>query len=171
MSFVSTDSQNAESHTWLTPLSLIKALGEFDLDPCAYPGHLTAKKIICLPDCGLKAEWSGRVWLNPPYGKHAEEWVTKLRDHNNGIALLFNRIETKWMRPFLRGGFFSIGRRISFGSSRDGYKGNAGTGSILIPFGEKNIEAILNSGIDGDFFQMTLSTTELNEALRKAREA
>ena len=27
---------------WLTPLEVINALGEFDLDPCAAPNHPTA---------------------------------------------------------------------------------------------------------------------------------
>ena len=68
MSFVSTDSQAQETHSWLTPLKLIKSLGDFDLDPCAYPGHRTANELICLPNDGLKMDWFGRVWLNPPYG-------------------------------------------------------------------------------------------------------
>ena len=54
---------------WLTPPELIRALGEFDLDPCApinrpWPtagGHFTRE------DDGLTKEWFGRVWLNPPY--------------------------------------------------------------------------------------------------------
>jgi hypothetical protein len=63
MSFVSTDSHKQETHTWLTPLSLVNALGVFDLDPCAYEGHQTAKNLIFPPDDGLCSEWAGRVWL------------------------------------------------------------------------------------------------------------
>jgi len=38
-------SHHGETNTWLTPLNLIHALGEFDLDPCGFKGHQTAKKI------------------------------------------------------------------------------------------------------------------------------
>jgi len=114
---------------------------------------LTAKRLICLPEDGLAAEWSGRVWLNPPYGNEAKEWLHKLKAHDNGIALIFGRLETKWIQPFLTGGFFQLHGRISFLSNRDGYKGNSGAASILIPFGRKNIGAILKSDLSGRWFQ------------------
>ncbi len=153
MTFTSTDSTDAESTTWLTPLPLVHALGEFDLDPCAYPGHATAKKLIVLPEDGLAADWKGRVWLNPPYGREAQDWLEKLRVHGDGIALIFARLETKWIQPYLANGFFQIEGRISFLSNRAGFKGNAGAPSILIPFGRKNIGAILMSDIKGRWFQ------------------
>lgn len=62
-------SHRAQTTTWLTPLNITDALGEFDLDPCGYPGWPTANDLICLPDDGLAADWYGRVWLNPPYGR------------------------------------------------------------------------------------------------------
>lgn len=153
MSFVATDSPIAETHTWLTPLSLVRDLGVFDLDPCGYPGHATADRLICLPNDGLKQEWVGRVWLNPPYGAEARDWLSKLRDHGNGIALVFARLETKWLKPFLQNGFFVIDGRIAFESPISNKKGNAGTASILIPFGRKNIGAILSSNIKGEWYQ------------------
>lgn len=153
MTFTSTDSADAESTTWLTPLPLIQSLGKFDLDPCAAPNHQTADRLIILPEDGLKATWSGRVWLNPPYGKEAAAWLEKLAQHGNGIALVFGRLETKWMQPYIANGFFQLRGRISFISSRDGFKGNAGAPSILIPFGRKNIGAILTSDLEGRWFQ------------------
>lgn len=153
MTFTATDSNKQETHVWLTPISLIKSLGDFDLDPCGYPSHRTAKKLICLPEDGLEKEWAGRVWLNPPYGSHAKEWLLKLSKHGNGIALVFCRLETKWLKPFLRGGFFVIDGRLSFESPVTNKKGNAGAASILIPFGRKNIGAILSSDIKGEWYQ------------------
>mgnify|MGYP001439554059 CR=1 FL=1 len=153
MIFTSTDSNKQETHVWLTPLSLIRELGDFDLDPCAYPSHRTAKKLICLPNDGLIQEWKGRVWLNPPYGNHAKDWLLKLSNHGNGIALVFCRLETKWLKPFLQSGFFVIDGRLSFESPVTNKKGNAGAASILIPFGRKNIGAILISNIKGEWYQ------------------
>lgn len=152
-SFFSTDSAKAETHTWLTPLWLINELGVFDLDPCAFPGHKTANKLIVLPEDGLKSQWNGRVWLNPPYGSEACRWLSKLKDHGNGIALIFGRLETKWIKPFLGGGFFVIDGRIKFESPVSSKSGNAGCMSILIPFGRKNVGAILSSDIRGEWYQ------------------
>lgn len=153
MSFTATDSNKQETHVWLTPLSLIRSLGQFDLDPCAHKGHNTASKLIYPPKNGLNEEWSGRVWLNPPYGNHAKDWLLKLSKHGNGIALVFSRLETKWLKPFLQQGFFVIDGRIAFESPVSNKKGNAGCASILIPFGRKNTGSILISDLNGEWYQ------------------
>lgn len=155
MSFTATDpaSREGKTNTWLTPLSLVHSLCEFDLDPCAYPNHKTAKKLICLPDDGLAADWHGRVWLNPPYGKHQQLWLKKMLLHGNGIALVFARLETQWIKPFISNGFFIIEGRLSFLDSDFIEQNNAGVGNILIPFGRKNIGAILSSDLKGSWFQ------------------
>ena len=76
---------------WLTPPDLLRQLGEFDLDPCApvtRPWDMAAEHFTMLDD-GLKRPWHGRVWLNPPYGKHAAAWLDRLADHGRGTALIF----------------------------------------------------------------------------------
>lgn len=151
--FVSTDNQNQETHVWLTPLNLINSLGDFDLDPCAFKDHFTAKKLIYPPDDGLKMLWYGRVWLNPPYGNYAKDLLKKLNEHGNGIALCFSRLETSWLRPYLKNGFFVLNKRITFQSPISNKKGNAGTGSILIPFGRQNIGSILQSDLEGEYYK------------------
>jgi hypothetical protein len=93
--------QNHEKTTmrtdeWLTPPSIIRALGEFDLDPCSpitrpWP---TAKNHYTINDNGLLLPWTGRVWMNPPYGNTMVNWLKKLANHGNGIALTFARTET-----------------------------------------------------------------------------
>lgn len=155
MTFYSTDpaSHNGKSNTWLTPLEIVKDLGEFDLDPCGFLGHITAKKIIALPEDGLSSEWTGRVWLNPPYGKYQQVWLDKMKDHGNGIALIFARLETNWIQKYLNGGFFQIQGRIKFLNDRKEVQTTAGVGSILIPFGRKNIGSILQSDIKGRWYQ------------------
>lgn len=156
MSFVSTDPQNHEgkTNTWLTPLWLIKELGEFDLDPCGFENHKTANELFLLPDKdGLKLQWFGRVWLNPPYGKHQQAWLDKMVEHGNGIALIFARLETKWIQKYLTNGFFQIEGRIPFLNEKFKEKSNAGTGSILIPFGRKNLGSILSSNLKGKYYK------------------
>lgn len=92
-----TNTENCE--TWLTPPELIKALGTFDLDPCTpveMPWNTAGKMLSQERDGdGLSAEWNGRVWLNPPYGRKTFAWLAKLAKHKSGIALIFARTETK----------------------------------------------------------------------------
>src|SRR6185503_8425133 len=91
------------TNEWLTPPEIVKALGPFDLDPCApvvRPWDTAAKHYTTAED-GLSQPWEGRVWLNPPYGPHAAKFLAKLAKHGNGIALTFARTETlafvKWV--------------------------------------------------------------------------
>lgn len=151
-SFFSTDpvSHSGKTNTWLTPKWIIDALGHFDLDPCGYPGHHTAERLICAPNDGLSQQWQGRIWLNPPYGKNTGKWLSKLAHHRNGIALVFARTDTKWLQPilYLHPVFFIEGR-IKFLKPDGSEATNAGAPSILIPFGKNNVDAILTSGIRG----------------------
>lgn len=128
-----------ETNTWLTPLPLISKLGKFDLDPCAYPGHKTAQKLICLPEDGLKEEWEGRVWLNPPYGKYTKVWLDRLYEHGSGLALVFARTDTVWFQEhFEKADFvFFLKGRLKFINPLLETSTNAGTGSCIIGYGEE----------------------------------
>ncbi len=86
-----------QNEDWLTPPYIIKALGSFDLDPCSpikRPWD-TAKKHYTKKQDGLKQDWQGRVWCNPPYGVETSKWLEKCAKHKNVIALTFARTETK----------------------------------------------------------------------------
>ena len=81
---------------WLTPPEIIKACGEFDLDPCApivRPWD-TARQHFTVQDDGLSQPWHGRVWCNPPFGREAIKWLRRMAEHGNGIALIPARTET-----------------------------------------------------------------------------
>ena len=83
---------------WYTPQELIHCLGEFDLDPATPENRLwnTAKVHYSKTTNGLDKEWFGRVWLNPPYSRpFIELFIRRMAEHNNGIALLFNRCDSK----------------------------------------------------------------------------
>ena len=90
-------SQKMLKDEWLTPPSLLKDLGTFDLDPCSpinRPWN-TANHHYTKLDNGLEKDWFGCVWCNPPYGRFAEIWLEKLARHGNGMALIFARTETE----------------------------------------------------------------------------
>lgn len=63
---------------------------EFDIDVAAPKGGvewIPAKKHFTKNDDGLSQEWSGTVWMNPPFSQ-SKPWVKKFMEHKNGIALL-----------------------------------------------------------------------------------
>jgi hypothetical protein len=139
--FATLDNPNhrGKTNTWLTPLSLVRSLGDFDLDPCAFPGHATAKTLVCRPHDGLGMDWFGRVWLNPPYGRDIGLWLDRLSEHGTGVALVFSRTDTKWFQRTVAAAdwvFFFAGR-IKFERPGTGPDTNAGHGNCLFGFGEK----------------------------------
>ena len=90
---------------WLTPPWLLEKLGPFDLDPCAPVARPwdTAKRHYTIEDNGLLLPWEGRVWLNPPYDKTIGDFITRLRLHGNGLALIYARTDTElWQREVSR---------------------------------------------------------------------
>ena len=151
--------QDGGSDEWLTPPHIIAALGPFDLDPCS-PGPRrpwdTAAKHYSAEDNGLRQEWSGRVWLNPPYSD-AARWVARLADHGTGTALLFARTETAmwfdhiWPKAsallFLRG-------RLRF-CRIDGKPADAAAApSVLIAYGAADAQMLQWSGLSGAFVDL-----------------
>ena len=81
---------------WLTPPEIIRALGPFDLDPCApiarpWP---TASSHLTIEDDGLSKPWRGLVWCNPPFGREGVKWLRRMAEHGNGVALIPARTET-----------------------------------------------------------------------------
>lgn len=92
------------SDEWYTPKEIIDALGRFDLDPCApvRPLWNTADIMYNKNDDGLKKEWFGRVWLNPPYSRPLiEKFIEKMSEHGNGIALLYNRCDSRMFQEVI----------------------------------------------------------------------
>lgn len=145
-----------ETNVWLTPPHVLAALGPFDLDPCAAPAPRpwpTAARHLALPDDGLAAEWRGRVWLNPPYGKHVGKWVDRLAEHGDGIALIFARVETDaWQHsvwPRASAILFLHGRL--FFHRPDGIEAehNGGAPSALVAFGALNALTLAHCGLAG----------------------
>ena len=141
-----------ETNTWLTPPWLLAELGHFDLDPCGHPAHWTARRMFCLPSIdGFKQPWpeDERIWLNPPYGKEVGKWLERLQEHNNGIALVFSRTDTRWFQKLKPDLIFAISGRIRFLKPDLTESTNAGHGSMLLAFGRKNAGAILSSNLKG----------------------
>lgn len=140
---------------WLTPPEIIKALGLFDLDPCApvnRPWDM-AKNHYNKEENGLLKKWYGRIWLNPPYGTEADPFLKRLSEHGNGIALIFARTETKmffshvWNKAAAI--LFLQGRLYFYHANGTRAKANGAAPSVLIAYGEENVNALKNSSIPG----------------------
>lgn len=92
--------------------------------------------------------WHGFVWCNPPYGKETTDWLNRMALHNNGIALVFARTETRmffryvWPKAscllFMRG-------RLTFArpdGSAPRLGANSGGPSVLIGYGSLAVDRL-----------------------------
>ena len=144
---------------WLTPPELVKQLGEFDLDPCSpidAPFYHATNHYTIIDD-GLSKEWKGRVYLNPPYGRGMELWLEKLKQHGNGIALIFARTETKCFFEHIwhdADAILFVKGRIKFYHVSGVQGGTPGAPSVFIAYGKENAIALQNSGIEGRFLSL-----------------
>lgn len=151
---------------WYTPKYVIDALGEFDLDPCAAVNPLfqTAKVTYNINDDGLSKDWKGRVFLNPPYSRPLiEKFVKKMAEHNNGIALLFNRCDNKMFHEIIfktAAGMKFLRKRIRF-LRPDGTPGDSpGRGSVLIAWGVENAKILRGCELEGKYVNLNSSFGE-----------
>lgn len=71
---------SSESNEYYTPAPYVEAarqvMGAIDLDPASCEiaqRTIKASKYYTEQDNGLAQEWTGRVWMNPPYGKVGNE--------------------------------------------------------------------------------------------------
>lgn len=145
---------------WYTPKWIVDALGKFDLDPCAPKERLweTATHYYTKEDDGLVQPWFGRVWANPPYSrKLIEPFIRKMAEHGNGIALVFNRMDIKMWHDVIFptvDAMLIMRGRIRF-YRPDGVMGDSGgCGSVLLAWGEENVEALRNCNIEGKFIKL-----------------
>lgn len=144
---------------WLTPPDLIASLGPFDLDPCSPIDRPwdTAAKHYTIADDGLRREWSGRVWMNPPYA-HAAKWLARLADHGTGTALVFARTETRlWFDhvwPHASGLLFLRGRlHFHYVNGRRAHA-NSGAPSVLVAYGPADAAVLASKPLPGHYVDL-----------------
>lgn len=139
---------------WLTPKYITDALGPFDIDPCSpvvRPWD-TASLHYNKDNDGYTKKWDGFVWMNPPYGKETSKWMNKLKEHSNGIALIFVRTETKCFFDNVWGkanAILFIKGRISFCYVDGSVAGTSGAPSCLVAYGDlavHRLETALGEG-------------------------
>ncbi|MBI3978672.1 MAG: adenine methyltransferase [Chloroflexi bacterium] len=89
--------------TWRTPSRTFEALdAEFDftLDPCASAPIKPSIEYFTEVDNGLARSWSGRVFVNPPYGRVIADWLRKITASRESceviVGLLPCRTDSAW---------------------------------------------------------------------------
>lgn len=151
MSLSSHQSTKMKNDEWLTPPSIICALGDFDLDPCSpitRPWPTAANHYTKLDD-GLLKPWFNRVWCNPPFGHLANSWIKRCREHGNAIALIPARTETRMFYENVWGHADAIcfikGRPHFHYVNGLRAKANSGAPICLVAYGENNAEILRKS--------------------------
>lgn len=108
---------------WYTPPEYIEAarsvMGGIDVDPAsndAAQEYINAGRYFTAENSGLRKQWKGRVWLNPPYSKELiPSFIAKLITEydaqrlEQAIVLVNNATDTQWAHDL-----FSIAERVCF---------------------------------------------------------
>ena len=93
---------------WETPQVLFDELDEefhFTLDAAATVENAKCEKFFTIEEDGLTQDWSGVVWLNPPYGRGVDKWIAKARNESlrgcTVVILTFSRTDTRWFHDYV----------------------------------------------------------------------
>lgn len=100
---------SSKTDMWSTPQDTFDALaaefGPFDLDVCATPENAKCPRYYTREDDGLAQPWTGRCFMNPPYGRTIGQWMRKAYEASqNGatvVCLVPARTDTAWFHSFV----------------------------------------------------------------------
>lgn len=118
---------NSGNNEWYTPADYIalarEVMGDIDTDPATSAvanQTVRAKTFFTADDNGLAQEWSGRVWMNPPYAQplisdFAEAVASKFEagEIDQACVLVNNGTETAWFQRMV-----SVASAVCFPKSR-----------------------------------------------------
>lgn len=117
----------AENRTdiWATPQHLfnkLNAVFNFTLDVCALPENAKCRDFYTPELDGLKQEWTGTCWMNPPYGREIIDWVAKAaetaKQGHTVVALVPVRTDARWFQDYCLGReIHYIRGRLKFGNA------------------------------------------------------
>lgn len=111
---------------WPTPRDLFDELsavyGGFTLDPCTTKENAKCTRFFTREDDGLSQPWSGKVFMNPPYGRHIGLWVRKAWEESQKgtlvVCLLPASVDTRWWHDYAKKGHvYFLRGRLKFGAS------------------------------------------------------
>jgi len=109
---------------WATPQEFFDELNKefhFETDVCAIPENAKCENFFTPDIDGLKQEWSGTCWCNPPYGREIGKWVEKAaKSRALTVMLIPARTDTKWFHDYIynKAETRFIRGRLKFGGAR-----------------------------------------------------
>lgn len=96
---------SSKTDLWETPQDLFDkydAIYHFETDVCALTENAKCKRFFTPEMDGLKQEWTGVCWCNPPYGRQIGKWVEKaVKSFATVVMLLPARTDTKWFNDWV----------------------------------------------------------------------
>ena len=132
---------SSKTDMWATPQDLFDELNaefHFETDVCAIPENAKCDKFYTPDIDGLKQEWTGNCWCNPPYGREIGKWVKKAaKSKAMTVMLIPARTDTKWFHDYIynKAEIRFIKGRLKFGGAQN----SAPFPSMICVFrGEKN---------------------------------
>lgn len=118
----------SNTNLWSTPQDFFdaceKQYGKFDIDVCADANNTKCPVYFDKTIDGLKQIWTGKCWMNPPYGREISKWMKKAYESaGNGtviVCLVPARTDTKWWHDYAQHGTVTfIKGRLKFGGSKN----------------------------------------------------
>ena len=118
---------SSETDMWATPQEFynkINAIFNFEIDVCAVEENAKCKKYFSVIEDGLKQEWKGVCWMNPPYGTGIGKWIKKAYESALGgatvVCLVPARTDTAWWHDYcVKGEVLLLRGRLKFGGSKN----------------------------------------------------
>lgn len=124
---------SSETYEWYTPARYVDVaravMGGIDLDPASSPianRTIKAKRFYSFEQNGLAKRWSGRVWLNPPYGLSDDHrsnqavWSEALLTRfeagsvSQAVMLVNSATDAGWFQPLWAHPLCFVNHRIQF---------------------------------------------------------
>lgn len=113
---------------WETPQALFDRLNSefnFQTDVCANETNHKCARYFSPAQDGLKQEWSGMCWMNPPYGRRIVPWIEKAYQsacsgHATVVCLIPVRSDNEWWKYVLQSELRFIRGRITFVGAESG---------------------------------------------------
>lgn len=148
--------QNYDGDSWCTPPDLIEdartVLETIDTDPASNDyaqTYIRATIVYNKEDDGLSKDWSGRVWLNPPYSaglidKYISKAILEYAAYHHttgGLILTNNCTETRWFQELLSTGIpvCLLRRRVQFLMGGKSY--GSRQGQAVFAYGDSDLLA------------------------------
>lgn len=121
---------SSKSNEWETPQDLFNKLNDefhFTLDVASTHENAKCTRHFTIDENGLEQDWDDEiVWLNPPYGRHIDDWIEKawreaLWNNATVVCLIPARTDTKYWHSYCMDAaeIRFIKGRLKFGDSKN----------------------------------------------------